>query len=112
MQLNNKIYDVLKWVTMIFLPAFSAAYFALGGIWGFPYVEQIVGTIAVVITFLGAMLKISTSSYNNSDQKFDGVMHVDTSDPEKDLFSFELYQSPEGFPEKDQLTFKVSKNSP
>lgn len=112
MQLNNKVYDFLKWITMIFLPAISAAYFALSGLWGLPEPERVIGTIAVIITFLGAMLKISTASYDNSDAKFDGVMHVDSTDSEKDVFTFELYQAPEGFPDKDSLTFKVSKDSP
>ena len=112
MQLNNKLYDNLKWITLILLPATSAAYFSLSSVLNLPAAEQVVGTIAVVTTFLGAVLGLSTQSYNNSDQKFDGVMRVDTSDPEKDLFTFELYQAPDGFPDKDQLTFKVSKNSP
>ena len=112
MQLNNKLYDNLKWITLILLPAMSAAYFSLSSVLNLPAAEQVVGTIAVVTTFLGAVLGLSTQSYNKSDQKFDGVMHVDTSDPEKDLFTFELYQAPDGFPDKDQLTFKVSKNSP
>lgn len=112
MQLNNKVYDTLKWITMILLPAISAAYFSLSAVLDLPAADKVVGTIAVVITFLGALLGISTQSYNNSDAKFDGMMHVDTSDPQKDLFTFELYEAPEGFPEKDTLTFKVSKDSP
>lgn len=112
MQLNNKVYDICKWITMILLPAISAAYFTLAQLLHLPGSEEVVGVIAIIITFMGAILGLSTQSYNNSDQKFDGVMHVDTSDPEKDLFTFELYQAPDGFPDKDQLTFKVSKNSP
>ena len=64
MKLPDKVYDVLKWITMILLPALSTLYFALGGIWGFPYVEQIVGTIAAIEVFLGALLGISTIQYN------------------------------------------------
>lgn len=112
MQLNNKVYDNLKWITLILLPAVSAAYFGLSNVLSLPAAEQVVGTIAVIITFLGAVLGLSTQSYNTSDSKFDGVMHVDTSDPQKDLFTFELYEAPEGFPEKDTLTFKVSKDTP
>lgn len=64
MKLSNGVYNVLKWVALIGLPAISALYFALGSIWGFPYVEQIVGTIAALQTFLGAVLGISTAAYN------------------------------------------------
>ncbi len=60
----NKIYDVLKWITIVFLPALGTLYFALSGIWGFPYGEQIVGTITAIIAFLGALIGISTIQYN------------------------------------------------
>lgn len=66
MKLNDKIYNILKWVALCVLPAISTLYFALSGIWGFPYGEQIVGTIAAVNTFLGALLGISTVQYSKS----------------------------------------------
>lgn len=62
--LQNKTYDILKWVTMIVLPALGTLYFALSGIWGFPYGEQIVGTITAIVTFFGVILRISTDNYN------------------------------------------------
>lgn len=63
MKMSNETYDVLKWVAQILLPALGVLYFALSGIWGFPYGEQIVGTITAVDTFLGVILGISTSNY-------------------------------------------------
>lgn len=63
MKLNNKVYDALKWIAQYLLPAVGALYFALSQIWGFPYGEQIVGTITAVDAFLGAILGISTMSY-------------------------------------------------
>lgn len=63
MKMSNKLYDVLKWIALIFLPAIATLYFALAGIWGFPYGEQIVGTIAAIDAFLGAILQISTHNY-------------------------------------------------
>ena len=68
MKMSNKVYDVLKWIALILLPSVSTLYFALAGIWGFPYAEQIVGTIAAVDTFLGAILHISTAKYNSDNQ--------------------------------------------
>lgn len=64
--LNNKTYDILKWVTMIVLPAISALYFGLSQIWGFPYGEEVTGTIALIVTFCGALLGVSTANYNKS----------------------------------------------
>lgn len=62
--MSNKLYNVLKWIAMLFLPAFGTLYFALAGIWGLPYGEQIVGTITAIDTFLGVILGISTAQYN------------------------------------------------
>ena len=64
MKLDNKTYDVLKWIATIVLPALGTLYFALAGIWNFPLGEQIVGTITAVDTFLGAVLCISTVNYH------------------------------------------------
>lgn len=66
MKMANKAYDILKWIAMYLLPAFGTLYFALAGIWGLPYGEQIVGTITAVDTFLGVLLGISTAKYNKS----------------------------------------------
>lgn len=63
--LNNKTYDVLKWIALVLIPAVGALYFGLSQIWGFPYGEEIVGTLTLVDTFLGALLWISTINYNN-----------------------------------------------
>lgn len=63
MKMNNKTYDVLKWVAQIVLPAIATLYFALAQIWGLPYSEEIVGTIVAVDTFLGALLGISSMNY-------------------------------------------------
>lgn len=63
MILTNKVYDVLKWIAQILLPAIGTLYFALAGIWGFPYGEQIVGSVAAIDTFLGVLLGISSMEY-------------------------------------------------
>ena len=57
------MYDVLKWIAMVVLPAIGTLYFALAGIWGFPYAEEIVGTITAIDTFMGVLLKISSNNY-------------------------------------------------
>mgnify|MGYP002512252173 FL=1 len=67
MVLSNKIYDVLKWVTMIVLPALATAYVGLASIWGWPYADEVAKTTAVVCTLLGALLGISTAQYNKQE---------------------------------------------
>ena len=64
MKLNDKVYDVLKWITMIVLPALATAYVGLASIWGWPFADEVAKTTAVVCTLLGALLGISTAQYN------------------------------------------------
>lgn len=66
MKMNDKVYDILKWIAMFLLPAIGTLYFALSGIWELPFGEEIVGTITAVDTFLGVILGISTASYKKS----------------------------------------------
>jgi hypothetical protein len=63
MKMSNKVYDVLKFIAQILLPAIGTLYFALARIWNLPYAEQIVGTITAVDAFLGALLGISSAQY-------------------------------------------------
>lgn len=65
---NNKVYDILKYIAQIVLPAIATLYFALSSIWGLPYGEQIVGTITAIDCFLGALLGISSIQYNKAQE--------------------------------------------
>ena len=69
MKMSNNVYDVLKYIALILLPALGTLYFALAKIWGFPYAAEIVGTISAVDAFLGAMLQISTDQYNKQEKQ-------------------------------------------
>lgn len=66
MKMSNKTYDILVWIAQIVLPALGALYAALAGIWGFPYGEQIVGTLTAADVFLGTLLKISNAQYKKT----------------------------------------------
>ena len=66
-KLSNETYDLLKWVAQYFLPALGTLYFALAGIWGFPFGEQVVGTVTAIDTFLGVVLGLSTSNYKKEN---------------------------------------------
>jgi len=61
--MNSKVYDVLKFIAQIVIPAIGALYFGLAQIWGLPYGEEIVGTLTVIDTFLGTILGISSVKY-------------------------------------------------
>jgi len=64
MKLPDKVYDVLKWVTMIVIPALTTAYVGLAAVWGWPCSTEVAKTSAVICTLLGALLGISTADYN------------------------------------------------
>lgn len=63
-KMDNEQYDILKYIAQIVIPAVGTLYFALSGIWGLPYGDQIVGTLTAIDAFLGVILGISTSQYN------------------------------------------------
>lgn len=63
MKFSNSMYDILKYIAQIVLPALATLYFALSQIWGLPFGEEIVGTITAIDCFLGALLGISTAQY-------------------------------------------------
>ena len=67
MILNNKIYDALKWIVMVVIPALTTAYVGLSGMWGWPYATEVAKTSAVICTLLGALLGISTAQYNKQE---------------------------------------------
>ena len=69
MEMNNKTYDILKYVALIVLPALGTFYSVLAGIWGLPFGEEVTGTILAVDTLLGALIGVSSSSYNKKTQK-------------------------------------------
>ena len=62
--MDNKTFDILRTLCEIVLPAVSALYWGLAEIWGFPMPDKVVGTISVLITFLGAFINIKRSNYN------------------------------------------------
>ena len=61
--MSNKIYDVLKFIAQIVLPAMATLYVSIASLWGLPYQEEISGTIMAIDTFLGAVLMISSNQY-------------------------------------------------
>jgi hypothetical protein len=115
--LGNKTYDFFKRLVQVILPAVGALYFGLANVWGLPNAEQVVGTIAIVTTFLGVVLGISNAQYQKSDASFDGLMVVGppVEPGEPKTVSLELNSD---FPladieTKKSLTFKVKpENTP
>ena len=76
-KLNDKTYDILKRIAQYVLPALGTLYFALAGIWGFPYGEEVVGTIAAVNTCLATILGISAYQYDQAGNNLSGTLYLD-----------------------------------
>lgn len=72
MTLNDKLYDLLKWICMVVIPALTTAYVGLSAVWEWPYATEIAKTSAVICTLLGALLGISTAQYNKQGGEGDG----------------------------------------
>ena len=68
MVMPNKVYDILKNISVV-LPIIATAYFGLSQIWGFPYGEQIVGSLTIIETALLSLLKASSVKYNKEKEK-------------------------------------------
>lgn len=72
MKLSNKTYDILKFLCTILIPAVSSLYFGLSKIWGFPYGAEITGTLALIATFIGALIGVSSANYYAELEDEDG----------------------------------------
>ena len=105
--ISDKVYNTLKFLSLILLPASGALYFGLAQIWHFPNGEQVVGTISLITVFLGTGLGISTAQYNKSGARYDGALVVDTTDATKDVYTFEVQTPIEQLRSKKSLTIKV-----
>ena len=70
-KLSDALYNALKWLSLIALPAAAALYAALAGVWGWGYIKEVTITIASVETFIGALIGVSTASYKAEQEETD-----------------------------------------
>ena len=74
--LSNKIYNVIKWITALFIPALITLYLSLADVWNFPNPEKVVLTAAAVNVFLGVLLKVSDTQYKKYESaELSGYIH-------------------------------------
>lgn len=57
--LPDSVYQVLKWLVALVLPAATTLYVTLAPVWGWPLADEVAKTSAAVCTFLGVVLGIS-----------------------------------------------------
>ncbi len=109
---SDKTYSAAKKLVQVILPALSSLYFGLASVWGLSNAEQVVGTLAVITTFLGVCLGISTKQYESSGAAYDGQIVVTTPEIGPKLFSLQLDNNPEDIENKKSITFKVQSEAP
>jgi hypothetical protein len=108
--ISNQAYNVLKPVVTIVMPAVATLYFALAQIWGLPNPEGVVATITALTTFLGVFLGISTTSWNNSEAKYDGTLTTTGNDPDTGIpdLQMTINKNPDVLAGKRTVRLKMS----
>lgn len=114
MQLNDKFYNFMKWLVLICLPAFSAAYFSLSDLWGLPKAFEVVGTIAVIQTLLGTLVGVSSYNYSKTTERHAGVIahtgdNVDTGIPD---LALTVTKDPRDLVAKKRVVFEIQPPPP
>jgi hypothetical protein len=106
--LSNDVYDKMKPVVRIWLPALAVFYIAIAPLWGFPKQEEVSGTIMALDLLLGTVLQISNKQYLKSDARFDGAIHVLPGEDE-DSSAINVQLDPVALMHKDEVTVRVHK---
>jgi hypothetical protein len=76
-KLPDVVYNWVKYLVLIALPAAATAYAGLD----LPNEDSVVKYLAVAATFLGTLVGLSAVSYNRNDSNFNGVLEVNKNDP-------------------------------
>lgn len=105
--LSSQQFNLLRRFTELVLPALATFYFTMGGLWGWPKVTEVMGSIAAVSTLCGVILIWLRNQYENSTAKYDGEMVVNLEDPMKDTFRLEVPDPVETIPGSDELRLRV-----
>lgn len=111
LQLSNGVYNRSKFVVQIVMPAITVLYATLSEFWGFPKVQEVVGSVNAVALFLGIVLGISSASYRKTVGAANPVgTFVVTEDVNgKKSVKLDLDEDPEQFIGKGSIVFNVSK---
>ena len=110
MIIPSKLFDVLKWMTLILIPAIVAAVINLGDLWALPNAGKIAGTIAIFNTVLGVAIGVSAIKYNASDEKYDGVIDPMTANSQTSENALRLSTDEYDAANQKEVLLKVKQN--
>lgn len=69
MKLSDNVYNFLKWLCLIALPALATFYGVVGKIWDIPHTTEIVTTITAIGAFIGTLIGVSQYNINKEKSK-------------------------------------------
>lgn len=75
LKLPDKMYMTTKYVVTIALPAIATFYAGLATLWGFGKTTEVVGTITLVNTLLGALVALGTAQHNRETRQVELEEH-------------------------------------
>lgn len=122
--LPQRWYEITKYLAQIVLPAAITLYTTLASAWEWGNVEATVITLGAVNVFLGAVLKLSTVSYNNAEMQYDGSINLIpegaayedpvTGRQRVDMIpkNFVMDLTPNQMASKDEVLIKINKEDP
>lgn len=67
--MSNKVYNILKYISVIVIPAIVLFINTLGQIWGWKHTPEISATVSALGVFIGALIQISSAKYNKSQNE-------------------------------------------
>lgn len=67
MTLSNKVYDALKWIVIIAIPACTTFYVTIDTIFGWGLGDTVAKVSSAVCALIGALLGISSAQYYKAE---------------------------------------------
>ena len=81
MKISNKTYDVLKWLSIIAIPAIEAFWLTVGKVWGWPHLTEVGTTIAAIGVLIGALIGVSCAQYSGeADEDPEAIIEIHPED--------------------------------
>lgn len=71
MKIKNEVYDLLKWIDLVFIPALIVFYGVLGNVLNIPNTEVVLTIMGAFDVFLGSLLGVSSERYKRDQLEGD-----------------------------------------
>lgn len=68
MKLPDNVYQILKWITLVCIPALTTLYVTISNVLGWPMGSEVAQISAAVCTCLGVLIGISTITYSGGEK--------------------------------------------